>query len=619
MFLLIPLFAGFMYFLWKRRSNALLQLCNVEKLKVLFPSSSKGKVLFRYFVLILAFAFFTVSFVSPRWGYDWKEIETKGSNIYIAIDVSRSMLSNDISPSRLSRAKLELTKLLDKLTGDQVGLIIYAGESFLQSPLTHDYGMVKQWIKELNVGAVPVQGTSIRSAIAIALQGFSYFKSESKALIIISDGEEHDQKTLDIAKKAAQAGIKIYTIGVGTQKGGPIPLKNGLLRDNKGEVVISRLNDTLLKEIAEATGATYTRSSTGDFHLDSLYYEHIKKQLPEEVLRSGKTKLWKESYQIFAAIVLLLLLLEFLLSLDWKRGASLLSMLIPIVLPFKIFNMANLPWKFLAYFSSIIVLFVLNTSAAKANVFNLDLIKGDYYSKEGDFDSAKDHYLSVQVREPHNSRLNYNLGICNYKQGDFGLALRNFADSAKEAQAPLLQEKSFYNLGNALFQLEMYKEAIEAYENALKIIPEDEDAKFNLELARKMLEEQQKNQCDKPNDQDKDQDKDKQDQNQDKDQNDDQKDKGDKEKDKDKNEDNKDDQQDKGDQDQDKDQDQNKGDQDSNSQPKPQGQDQKEEMSKQDLENLLKQVKEADSNPLNRQRFSKDQKNVAPASDLNPW
>lgn len=316
LFALIPLAIGFYIWIWQRRKHILYQLCDFEKLKNIFPNSSNAKSFLRYFLVIASFSMIVLALISPRWGYEWVEVNTEGTNIIVALDVSKSMLADDISPSRLARAKLEINKLIDKLTGDRLGLIIFAGDSFLQSPLTHDYLMVKDWLSAIDVNSVPRPGTSIRSAIATAREAFSFVESDSKALIIISDGEEQDEETVAEAKAAKSEKIAIYSIGVGTQKGAPIKVGGQLIKNSKGEVVVSKLDDGLLKDVAKATDGEYLRSTTGDFHLDQLYYEYLKKQVESESLKSGKTRKWFETFQVFCAIALAAILLEFLLSLD---------------------------------------------------------------------------------------------------------------------------------------------------------------------------------------------------------------------------------------------------------------------------------------------------------------
>lgn len=313
--LLVLVVFAFVY-LYKKRKELVASFKNSDNLKTFLKGFSLEKFFFRLVIWFLILFFLITALISPRFGYEWKEVNSVGANIIFAIDVSKSMLATDISPSRLARAKMEVAKLIDKFQGDRSGLIIFARDAYLLTPLTHDYGIIKEWLERTNTDSVSSQGTSIKSAISLARESFAPIKSEGKALILISDGEEHDEETVAEAKLALSEGIKIFTIGVGTQKGSPIQLKGRLLKNKNNQVVISKLDDTLLREIADATEAAYTRSTTGDFHLDQLYFNSIRKDINQENLQSGMLKKWRETFQIFAGVAFLLLLLDTLLSLN---------------------------------------------------------------------------------------------------------------------------------------------------------------------------------------------------------------------------------------------------------------------------------------------------------------
>ncbi len=572
--LLIPAVLAFLYYAWKRRNQALTALCKLEKLGSLFPRSSTAKTISRYTLLLLTVIMFITAFISPRWGYDWKEIQTKGTNIVIALDVSASMLAEDVSPNRLTRAKFEITKLIDKLTGDRIGLIIFAGDAFLQSPLTHDYLMVKDWVSGISTDSVDTPGTSIKSALEVGLRAFEHVQSETKALIIMSDGEEHDEETLELVRRVHGEGINIYTIGIGTAQGSPVQSAQGLIRDTDGSVVISKLDDKFLKKIAEAGGGYYVRSSGGDFHLDQLYYDHIKADLKSEELKSGKTKQWYETYQLFMSIALIALVLEILLSIDVGVYALLATW-------FKQ-KKKNI---FAQRSTKVILLFALAAlpHSVQANILDPRLWMADSKLKAEKYREARADYLKIQVNEPHNSRLNYNLGVANYREGAYDQAVASFTRAAQEAGSKKLKEKSFYNLGNSYFMLQDYQQAINAYEEALKIDPNDEDAKFNLELARKKLKEQEEN---KDGDKKKDEQKQDQNKNKDKDQ------KNDKKNNKDQKQPENQDQQ----------------------QPKPQPN--KDELSKEDIDRLLRQAQEAKPGEVQKMQAEPRKLN---AKKMKPW
>ena len=318
LFLYAALFIVLLLFiyLYNNRVKLVASFNNLENLTKFLKGFSLERFFFRLVLWFCVIFMLVTALVSPRFGYEWKKVNAIGTNIIFAIDVSHSMLADDVSPSRLARAKMEIAKLIDKFQGDRVGLIIFARDAYLMTPLTHDYGIVKEWLQRTDTNSTSYQGTSIKSAISLARESFSPIKQEGKALILISDGEEHDQETIVEAQEALSEGIKVYTIGVGTQKGSPIKVYGRLLKDKNNQVVVSKLDDALLKDIAKVTEATYTRSTTGDFHLDQLYFEDIRKDLNQEKLESGMLKKWKETFQIFAFIALLLILLDTLIALN---------------------------------------------------------------------------------------------------------------------------------------------------------------------------------------------------------------------------------------------------------------------------------------------------------------
>jgi len=572
--LLLALGAVFLLaYAWKRRKQVLKELGSDAQLKTLIPNSNSQKTFLRYSLVFIAFLMIIISLISPRWGYEWKQVETKGTNIMVAFDVSASMMATDISPNRLTRAKIEISKLIDRLQGDRLGLIVFAGDGFLQTPLTHDYLLVKDWLGKISIDSVSEPGTSIKSAIETARKAFKHVASESKALVIISDGEEQDKETVLEAARAYEEGIKIFTIGIGTEKGSPIELDSGLVKDESGNIVISKLDDTLLKKVAESAGGRYIRSTTGDFHIDQLYFQFINENLKDEVQKSGKTKKWYETYQIFMAIAFLALILEFLLSFSFNWS--------------QIFKLPKKKPKIILLF---LTLSLINPSPAQANVFNPKLWAGDFALSANDYKKARTYYEGVLVEEPRNPRLNYNMGISNYRQGFYQEALLNFGRSAENSSSKKLKQKAFYNLGNTYFKLEDYPNAISAYEQALKLDPNDEDAKHNLELARRMLEQEKqegKNQS-------------QEDQNQQKNQNDQKKEKPDN-------------------------QDKNKNNQNPQQNPKPQENQSPSQsdpestngLSDDDVERLLMQVEEAD--PGDIKQGSSQQAQGAKTKKLKPW
>jgi Ca-activated chloride channel family protein len=234
------------------------------------PSYSKAKVWVRLTMFALGFFFFVIGLSRPQIGAKLKEHETKGAEIMIALDVSNSMLAEDYSPNRLERAKLAISRLVDKLREDRIGLIVFAGNSFVQLPITTDYVSAKMFLNSISTESVPVQGTAIGDAINTAIRSFSAQSEKSRAVIVITDGENHEDDPVAAAKQAAELGVRIFTIGVGSPEGKPIPMDGELLKDKEGNIVVTRLDEKVLQEIAAAADGVYVRAGNSEFGLNPI-------------------------------------------------------------------------------------------------------------------------------------------------------------------------------------------------------------------------------------------------------------------------------------------------------------------------------------------------------------
>ncbi len=264
-------------------------------------------------LMILSVTFMALALTQPQWGYEWEDLKQEGVDIIIAIDVSNSMLAGDIKPNRLERAKRKISDLLQMIDGDRIGLVAFAGTSFLQCPLTLDYSAAEIFLDAIDTDLIPVQGTAIGHAIRTATRAFSQTEKKSKALILITDGEDHEGQAMSAAKEAGKQGIIIFTIGIGQEMGAPMPsLKSGkgFKRDKSGEVVVSRLNETILQKMALETGGSYVRSVTGDMDLNKIYRTDIKEKVDKKELKTSRKKLWQSRFQWFILLALLCLSLE---------------------------------------------------------------------------------------------------------------------------------------------------------------------------------------------------------------------------------------------------------------------------------------------------------------------
>lgn len=492
---LLPLLIGFLVWSFKKSKKNLLEFCIEKRIPELIPSFKPRFIFFKSALLCLSLLFLVISLISPRWNFDIQTIEKQGSNIFIAIDVSKSMLASDISPNRLFRAKLEIAKLIDKLDGDRVGIIVFAGTSFLQSPLTHDYGMVKEWVQQIDVDSITAEGTSIKSAIETAIRGFSFLEGNEKYLVIVSDGEEQDQQTNELAAEAKKQGIKIISIGIGSSEGAPISYNDELIKDKNGKIVISKLNESLLKDIAKITDGKYILSRSGNLNLENVYDNFIKKGQNRKNLKSSKIQRWQETYQIFLSFSLLFLIIESLSALIFnlinksdvnnKNHKSIKSN--------SLASKKEKPEQKTNILSMIIIFLILSSlSSRPAEAFiNPNIIQGDFNLKNSKFTTAKELYIKALSDNPQNARLNYNLARIIYKENNFKQAESLFKKSIQNnPKNDDLKEKAFYNLGNSYFKQIDYRKAISAYKAALKLNSQDRDALYNLKLAEKLLQDE---------------------------------------------------------------------------------------------------------------------------------
>ena len=278
----------------------------------LMPHYSRAKGWVRIILFTLAFFFFVIGLARPQIGAKLSERQTKGAEIMICLDVSNSMLAQDYTPCRLERAKLAISSLVDKLHDDRIGLIIFAGSSFVQLPVTTDYVSAKMFLSSIDAGSVPVQGTAIGDAIHTAMKSFSAQSEKSRVIILISDGENHEDDAVAAARDAAQAGIRIYTVGVGSAAGQPVPVDGELLRDKDGNIVVSRLDEKTLRQVAEAGGGAYIQAGNEEFGLNPIINDI--RAMEGELFSSVVFEEYDEQYMYFFAIALILLVIEMLVG-----------------------------------------------------------------------------------------------------------------------------------------------------------------------------------------------------------------------------------------------------------------------------------------------------------------
>ena len=276
----------------------------------LMPSWSGAKGWWRTVLFCLGFACFAVGLARPMLGAKLVERETKGAEIMICLDVSNSMLAQDYTPDRLSRAKLAISRIVDRLQGDRIGLVVFAGEAFVQLPITADYVSAKIFLGSIDPGSVPIQGTDLSAALLASARSFSTQSERSRAIILITDGEDHEGQALETAKAIAEQGIRIYCIGVGSPQGKPIPKNGSLMKDAEGNIVVTRLDEEILQEIAGIGQGKYVRAGNSEFGLNPII-DDIR-TIDKEQFNSVVFEDFDEQYMYFFAIALFFLILELL-------------------------------------------------------------------------------------------------------------------------------------------------------------------------------------------------------------------------------------------------------------------------------------------------------------------
>lgn len=311
---LVPIFILVYVLIFARYKSAIKKFGSLPVMNLLMPDRSTTKRHWKFVLFLLALSMLIIALARPQFGSKLEEMKREGIEIVIALDVSNSMRAEDIKPNRLERAKQAIITLIDKLEDDRIGLIVFAGDAYTQIPLTTDYRSARLFLSNIQPNIVSKQGTAIGSAIELGMRSFSQSEESSKVIVIISDGENHEGNALDLAAAASEKGIKIFTIGMGSNEGAPIPEKGkaGFVKDRQGNVVISRMNAEMLSKIAAAGDGEYFTASNSNVGLNRLYNNLDKLQKAE--LESMSYSEYDDQYHYFVWAALFLLILEFLIT-----------------------------------------------------------------------------------------------------------------------------------------------------------------------------------------------------------------------------------------------------------------------------------------------------------------
>ena len=481
--LVIPFFfVGYALFR-RERNRKIAKIGSPELMAALMPNRSRAKGWVRISFFAVAWFFFAIGLARPQMGAKIKESNRKGAEIMIALDVSNSMLAQDYSPNRLERAKLAISRLVDKLHGDRIGLIVFAGQSFVQLPITTDYVSAKIFLNTIGTESVPVQGTALGEAINTAIKSFSseaQMQQNNKAIILITDGENHEDDPVEAARMAAEVGIKVFCIGVGSPEGKPIPYgpDGELMKDREGNIVVTKLDEKILEEVAAAGEGAYIRAGNAEFGLNPIIDE--LKQLEEQQFRSIVFEDFEEQYMYFFAIALVFFLLEFLVG-NKRVGKKMFA---------------------------VVLLLMVSAVSSYAQTDKKEVRKGNRLYKDGNYKEAEVEYRKALIKDSLSLAGNYNLANVMMQQEDAANAELIYAKlgdtiskipqevdwkngSVKVDRKNTLPPDYYHNLGNSFLAQKKYQEAVDAYKNALRRNPGDNETRENYIYAKKKLEDGQ--------------------------------------------------------------------------------------------------------------------------------
>lgn len=515
--LLIPLFVGFMFYVELKRRKQIKKLGTPDLVKALMPEVSLKRRWTKFIILQCALALLILVIARPQMGTKVSNEKRNGIEAIICLDISNSMLAEDVQPSRLTKSKMLVENMVDKFTNDKIGLVVFAGDAFVQLPITSDFVSAKMFLQNTDPSLIQTQGTDIGAAMNIAAKSFTQQKNIGRAIIVITDGEDHEGGAAEAAKAAKAKGMNVFILGVGEGGGAPIPTGDGgYMTDNTGNTVMTTLNEQMCRDIAAAGQGKY-------IHVDNT--SSAQEQLNDELAKLQKGDMeslvfseYNEQFQVFGIIALLLLIIEICIN----EAAN------PFFEKFTLFKHRKPSMK-IQISTKLILLFLMLTAAAGVHAQTNDrthIRKGNRIFRAGDAEKSEVEYRKALTKNAQNPQALYNLGCALMAQNKDSAAVVEFEKATKVEKERDRKAMSFHNMGVICQRHQMFAEAIDAYKNALRLNPHDNETRYNLVLCQRQLKNnpqnknQQQNQDkkedknkDKKDDQKQDQNKDNNDQN----------------------------------------------------------------------------------------------------------
>lgn len=478
---LVPALIAFFWWTARVKQKLIGQFIAARLIDALTVGVSAGRQKTRVVLLIAAVVLAVLALARPQMGFSWEEARSRGLDIVVAIDTSRSMLATDVAPNRLRRAQLASLDLKRLARADRLGLVAFAGGAFLQCPLTLDDEVFRQSVDALDVNIIPQGGTALSEAIAAAKGAFKKDNDNHKVLVLFTDGEDHDGDALDAAKAAGKEGLRIFTVGVGTSGGEllrtvDVSGRSEFIKDADGNAVKSRLNEKLLQDMAQETGGFFMLLSGANTM--NVLYERGLAPLPKGDLASQQIKRPHERYQWLLGIAIALLLAEVLLP---ERGKA---------------SSRSKPQAAGAVTASLVALLLFLAATEAAHASTPAALK-EYES--GNFQSAQAGFEMLLLKKPGDARLHFNAGTAAFQSTNYTVALAHLNAALTNADVNL-QQRAYYNIGNTLFRLgeasdafaekqKQWEQALKNYQNAVALRTNDVDAVFNVRFVNYKLAE----------------------------------------------------------------------------------------------------------------------------------
>ena len=464
----------------RRKRRQLEEFGDAELMEQLMPNASRTRPVWKFSIVMVALTLLIIAAARPQFGQSERTEKRQGIEAIVALDISNSMLAEDVAPNRLDRAKQMLSKLMDNMSNDKVGLVVFAGDAFVQLPITCDYVSAKMFLNSIKPDLIKTQGTAIGQALSTSIRCFGEQSEASRAIILITDGENHEDDAVAVAKRAKEEGIQVLVVGIGKPEGSPIPMPgtNNFRKDREGNVVVSRLNEDMCREIAQAGGGIYVRCDNTNTATKAIQKE-LDKLATQEIETQVYTD-YNEQFQSFAIIALLLLVIEFFIFNRKNKALTKLD----------IFGETSRRHVVTA----MLILVSLSTFAQKEAS---DVRKGNREYRKQNYTEAEVDYRRGLEKNKNGYEAHYNLGDALYRQDKYEDALSEFATAAKmldKKEDKARYAKAMHNIGNCHFAQQQYDKAVGAYQESLRANPKDDDTRYNLVKAMEMLQQQQQQQ-----------------------------------------------------------------------------------------------------------------------------